>query len=362
MHKNPPLLRAFALVLPLSLLAVPPALQAQEKARAQQAKSKAKASPAKAAAYKAPVIAAPYPADATQHMTQLNADTATPVLGEGAQGAAVVRAQVMLDRAWFSPGEIDGRFGSNMTRAVQGFQLSRGLPTSGVVDEATWAALAQQQAPVFGTYTLTQQDLGPYQPVPQHPEQQAQLQQLGYNNALEALAERFHVSPRLLGDLNKGRPATAGTQIVAPDVTRPLELPAVATSVRIDKSDKMLYVLGDGDRVLAGFPVTFGGAYDPLEVGTMRITSKVKNPDYSYNPELLRNPKTDKKLKLPPGPNNPVGVVWLGLSKEHWGIHGTPEPAQLAKNESNGCVRLTNWDVLRLATVAGQGMPVHVQS
>jgi lipoprotein-anchoring transpeptidase ErfK/SrfK len=359
MQKNSPIWRALALALPLSLVALPPALQAQERGKAQPGQSKN----AKAGVYTAPVIATPYPAEAAQHMTQLNADRSAPVLAEGAEGAAVIRAQVMLDRAWFSPGEIDGRFGSNMTRAVRGFQLSRNLPVNGTVDAATWNALSQQQGPVYGTYTLTEQDLGPYRPVPHDPEQQAQLKELGYNNALEALAERFHVSPKLLGDLNRGRPATAGTQIVVTDITRPLELPAVATSVRVDKSDKMLYVLGDGDRVLAGFPVTFGGAFDPLPVGTtMRITSKVKNPEFSYNPELLRNAKTDKKVQLPPGPNNPVGVMWMGLTREHWGIHGTPEPAQLAKTESSGCIRLTNWDVLRLATVAGQGMPVFVQS
>lgn len=358
MHKNTFLLRALALVLPLSLAAAPDLLLAAQKKPAAARKAQAHKPPA----YREAVVAAQFPADAAQHMQQLNADTSTPVLAAGAKGAAVLRAQTMLDRAWFSPGEIDGIFSSNMLRAVKAFQLSRGLPTSGVIDGPTWAALAQQQAPVFATYTLTAQDLGPYQRLPADPVQQAQLPALGYQHALEALAERFHLAPKVLAALNKGRPARAGQQIVVADVARPMELPALATSVRIDKSDRMLYVLGDGERVIAGFPVSFGGDEDPLPVGTMRITSKVKNPNFSYDPKLLRNARADAKLRLPPGPNNPVGVMWLGLTKEHWGIHGTAEPAQMARVQTNGCVRLTNWDVLRLATMAAPGMPVDVQS
>jgi len=120
--------------------------------------------------------------------------------------------------------------------------------------------------------------------------------------------------------------------------------------------------MGDGNRVLGAFPISIGSSQDPLPLGMLKITSEVKNPDFSYDPSLLRNPKTDQKVKLPPGPNSPVGLMWMGLTKEHWGIHGTAEPSQMAKVETNGCVRLTNWDVVRLANVVGIGMPVEVQS
>lgn len=351
MYKNVPLLRALAVALPLGIAAFAPPLHA-----APPGKPAAK-QPAAAA-----VVPAGFPADAAQHAAQLNTDTATPVLKKGTKGPAVIRAQVLLDRNWFSVGEIDGNFGSNTMKALAAFQASRNLPASGVIDAATWQALGQQ-APAFATYVVTDADVaGPFATIPEDPEAQAQLPSLAYESAVEALSERFHMSPKLLNALNEGRQLQAGQAIVVADVGRAPGMPAKAASLRIDKSDQMLYLLGSGGEVMGAFPVTIGGQEYPLPEGTLQIVAQAKNPTFGYDPSLLRNAKADRKLTLPPGPNSPVGVMWLDLSQEHLGIHGTAEPSQMSRAVSSGCVRLTNWDVVRLSTVAEKGINVEVQA
>ncbi|MEO7390756.1 MAG: L,D-transpeptidase family protein [Ramlibacter sp.] len=292
-----------------------------------------------------------------------NSAADSPLLKAGSRGPAVVRAQILLDRAWYSSGEIDGRFAANMQRIVKAYQTSRGLPASGTVTAQTWESLRQDSEPALVRYTVTDKDAaGPFEKTPPKMEDRALLKALPYETIEEALAEKFHTSTTYLKQLNGGRKIEAGSQIVVPNVsgTKP---PLKASSIRIDKGARVLYVLDAGQRPLAAFPISIGNEKsDPLPLGTMSIRNEVRNPSFTYDPVLLKNqPRDAQKLELAPGPNNPVGTIWMGLSKPHWGIHGTPNPTNVGHSETNGCIHLTNWDAERLSALAKVGFKVDVR-
>lgn len=317
---------------------------------------------------------------------------AAPAGAQSGAGAGIDRSvlhvQVILDKLGFAPGLLDGRPGLLLTNALRGFQEARGLDVTGAMDPPTLRALYPYRAwRPTRTLRLAESSLaGPYvNPFPASPEAQARLTTMAYRSPLEKLAEMFHTSPEVIVALNA--PATRmvpGAELVLPNAlptsrSYSADLPEAwratltmlnvdarqprGASIVVDQSDGVLRVLDAAGKLLAQFTATLGSVRDPLPIGRWRINGIAYNPPFNYNPELFWDVSdSNRKLTLPPGPNGPVGVVWIDLSKAHYGIHGTPEPQTIGRAESHGCIRLTNWDAARLSLMVGAGTPVRLRA
>ena len=277
--------------------------------------------------------------------------------------------EVLLDRQNFSPGEIDAKLGTNAAHAIAALQTARGLEPTGDADCDTWHALGgDTSGAMLASYTIDPADAkGPFvRNIPKDLEKQPSLPALSYRSPLERLGERFHVSPALLQRMNPRVVLKAGAEIKVPAVTpfdvdaKPAKAPIEPdVTIQVTRGDSALRAIRPDGTVILFAPVTTGSEHDPLPVGNWKVTSIDRHPAFHYNPELFwdANPK-HSKATIKPGPNNPVGVVWIGLDLEHYGLHGTPEPSRVGYTESHGCVRLTNWDAARVASIVKPGTPV----
>jgi lipoprotein-anchoring transpeptidase ErfK/SrfK len=276
---------------------------------------------------------------------------------------AIVKMQVLLDRAGYSPGEIDGKLGENALKALRAFADAKGLAFDGrkPTPEIWNALIATSSEAIIVDYKIADKDAkGPFlQKLPAKMEDMQGLKSLDYTGPREAIAERFHMSEALLDALNPGRKfEEAGQSISVVSVATKEDRPAAAR-VEVDKTRQTVRVLGKSGELIEFFPATVGSKEKPTPSGTLKITSIDANPHYGYNPDYkFKGVKSKRAFEINPGPNNPAGSWWIGLSAEGFGIHGTPNPSKISKAESHGCVRLTNWDAGRLAKLVKKGMEV----
>ncbi|MGI8545823.1 MAG: L,D-transpeptidase [Gemmatimonadaceae bacterium] len=285
-------------------------------------------------------------------------------------GPATLQLQILLDRSNFSPGVLTGVWDDNARHALTWFRVARGMDSTATVDGATYDQLKSSagNSPLVTQYTLTDADAkGPFVTIPSNVYQKAKLNCLCYQSVGEEMSERFHSSPALLRRLNPNvdlKTLKAGSTLWVPNVARDTAAPPPFTTARIviSKTDFWTHAIDSSGKVVAHYPSTLGNSYDPSPTGDFSVASITKMPAFHYQPTLFHEvPDSKPEAHLPKGPNSPVGVVWMALSKEHYGIHGTENPATIGVTQSHGCVRLTNWDASTLSGTVRPGVPVTFQ-
>ncbi|WP_180120852.1 L,D-transpeptidase [Acinetobacter sp. YH12086] len=281
-------------------------------------------------------------------------------IGKG-QFPVYARAHVMLNNAHASPGAIDGTSGKNTLKAIASFQQMNGLKPTGTLTKETWDALIAKQGskPAFIEYTLTDADLkGPYAAsIPHDYALQAKMKGLYYTRVTEMLGEKFHMDEDFLKKLNpKATFKKVGEKILVANIRN--EVPEDIHLIVAHKGAKQLYLFNSRNQMIGSFPATIGSSDTPSPTGTYKVTGVAPNPWYSYSPSNFVQGNNRKPLSLPPGPNGPVGNIWIGLSKKSFGIHGTPNPSAISKTASHGCIRLTNWDANDLGKKVKSGVTV----
>lgn len=285
--------------------------------------------------------------------------------------ADILEAQVALARRNISCGSIDGKYGGQTRQALIAFQEDAALDATGTLDAATRDALALD-APPLTTHTFTAAELAALHPVPPTWLGKSQQTTLAYATALEMAAEQSRANPALLRQLNPAvdwNKITPGTTVVVPDISPATQAATAhvaekAARILISLGDHTLQARADDGRLLAHFPVSIARDIEKRPVGTLHVKVIIRDPNYTFDPEIFAESEEGRelgrKLVIPPGPNNPVGLVWIGLDRPGYGIHGTPEPEKVGRTESHGCFRLANWNALALVDLIEVGTSVHV--
>jgi lipoprotein-anchoring transpeptidase ErfK/SrfK len=280
--------------------------------------------------------------------------------------ASVLEAQIALARLGFSPGSVDGIPGAQTRSALRAFQRREGLPATGALDAATKAKMLMDGPPVT-TYLITPEDMARLTPISSSWAGKAQQSRLDYESILELVAEKFCSHPSLVQRLNRDldwSKLAAGDSVRVPNVAPPAP-PARAAYLQIRLSDKTLEAYDSETNLLAHFPCSIAKSVEKRPVGELHVMVVAPNPNYTFNPGVFPESEEarllNRKLVLPPGPNNPVGTAWLGLDLPGYGIHGTPKPEEVGRTESHGCFRLANWNAECLAKLVVIGTPVVVE-
>jgi len=313
-----------------------------------------------------PSASAQAPALTRDAIETANFQAAPPPVANGqtapaAPDPAIARAQILLDRANFSPGVIDGLGGDNTRQAIAAFEKAANLPEDGVLDAEVFQRLTAGDAgKVMADYTITAADLaGPFiGQVPSDLQAMSKLAAVGYATPLEALAEKFHMTEGLLRALNPGVDFSKAGQTIIVAAVAQTDLAADVARIVVDKTERSVRAYDANDRLLAFYPATIGSSARPAPSGDLTVVGVAPEPNYTYDPDRVSYDRGDRKVIVPAGPNNPVGSVWIDLSRDTYGIHGTPDPSKVGKTFSSGCVRLTNWDAEQLASRVKPGVRV----